>query len=912
MDDSRAPGLLHPDLSHSQYIKLSALLDESLEMEPETRGAWLEQLARSDQQSASLLREMFALQHTPQAERFLETRDLLRRRLAPLVGVQGELTGRKFGPYRVLSLIGDGGMGSVWLAERADGLFARQVALKLIHPVLKSRVVTERFAREREILASLSHPNIARLLDAGFADDGQPYLALDYVVGTPLTTYCDDRRLSIPERLKMFRQVLSAVQYAHTHLVIHRDLKPSNILVTKEGQVQLLDFGIAKLLTEGEAKETELTQLGGRAFTPDYAAPEQVAGAPITTAADVYALGVMLYELLTGERPYKLKRESRAALEEAILQADPAAPSRAALNEAAAAARATTAKKLSSTLRGDLDTIVLKALKKSPAERYTTVDAFLQDTEHYLKHEPIAARADSAWYQLRKFVARHRMPVSAGITGFLLIVAVAAIALLEARAAASQRDRALALSSRNEAVTDFLNMLITEAANSDRPVTVSDMLARSEALANSEFQGSPDHRAAVLGVLGIYYHTMGDQQRAEPLLRKALDAVQTSADVQLRSKLTCDHALTVGALGRVAEATSILLNEVSTPLTSTQQAAECLEYLAYLAQDAGNAADALKYGDLALERLHKVPHPPLSLDATFLGSVGYAQHLAGHNDAAEAFYASALLEFSLAGRDRSPDAVSVRNNWAIVSDGTGNPRRSLELYDQTLRIASQNDPAARPPAYLLGNRAYALEALGRYVQARDGYQECEMRAVQANATQAQAFCLLGLVKVSRALGDSTATEHYLQQASALIQSSIPRDFPPHVALLTAQGRIALDKGALGEARSDFDAAIAATQIGLRAPNALLGRAELNLRVGQLADAEADARRALGIAVQAQGGVPHSRIVGEAWLMIAKIFHAKNDSAAARDAAQTAFVELANTVDENHPLLLDARKLLGGD
>jgi serine/threonine protein kinase len=201
-----------------------------------------------------------------------------------------------------LSLLGHGGMGSVWLAERVDGLFTRRVALKLIHPALVSQLMTERFSREREILASLNHQNITRLIDAGFAADDQPYLALEYVDGRPITDYCDERRLSVRERLELLRQVLSAVQYAHAHLVIHRDLKPSNILVTEDGQAHLLDFGIAKLLTEGEAKETELTRIGGRALTPDYAAPEQIAGAPITTAADVYALGVMLYELLTGER----------------------------------------------------------------------------------------------------------------------------------------------------------------------------------------------------------------------------------------------------------------------------------------------------------------------------------------------------------------------------------------------------------------------------------------------------------------------------------------------------------------------------------------------------------------------------------------------------------------------------------
>lgn len=443
MDPPRPSGLLHKDLSHSEYLKLSKLLDESLEMAPETRDSWLEELARTDPQSAALLRDLFASQGAPEAEQFLETRDPRLRHLEPLTPVDEGLTGKLFGPYCVLSLLGYGGMGSVWLAERVDGLFTRQVALKLVHPALKSRVVTERFTREREILAGLSHPNIARLLDAGFAEDGQPYLALDYVAGTPLTTYCDERRLSIRGRLEMFRQVLSAVQYAHAHLVIHRDLKPANILVTNEGQVQLLDFGIAKLLTEGEAKETELTQVGGRALTPDYAAPEQIVGAPITTAADVYALGVMLYEILTGERPYKLKRESRGALEEAILQAEPVPPSRAALSEGAAAARATTAKRLASALTGDLDTIAVKALKKSPAERYATANAFAEDIERYLRGDVVLAQPDSIAYRTLKYAHRHWVGIT--VAGMLILTLAGGLAATsyEARVASLQRDAAL-------------------------------------------------------------------------------------------------------------------------------------------------------------------------------------------------------------------------------------------------------------------------------------------------------------------------------------------------------------------------------------------------------------------------------------------------------------------------------------
>jgi WD40 repeat protein/serine/threonine protein kinase len=453
MGTSKQSGGAFKDWSPSKFSRIAELLDESHEMPASERAAWLADLERSDPKSAAVLRDMFAAQVSPSGA-FLEEQVIFPHKLTSTPEADSALIGKQFGPYRVLSLLGYGGMGSVWLAERVDGLFTRQVALKLVHSALKGRVMTERFIREREILASLNHPNIARLLDAGFAEDGQPYLALDYVAGTPLTTYCDDRRLSIRERLELFRQVLNAVQYAHAHLVIHRDLKPANLLVTEEGQVQLLDFGIAKLLTEGAAKETELTQLGGRAMTPDYAAPEQIAGAPITTAADVYALGVMLYELLTGERPYKLKRESRGALEEAILQSDPGAPSRTALSEAAAAARATTAKKLSSTLRGDLETIVFKALKKSPTERYATANAFGEDIARFLRGDVVLAQPDSVAYRALKFARRHWVGIAAAGVLVLTLAGGLAATSYEARVASAERDAARQSQSR----------LLTEAA----------------------------------------------------------------------------------------------------------------------------------------------------------------------------------------------------------------------------------------------------------------------------------------------------------------------------------------------------------------------------------------------------------------------------------------------------------------
>jgi WD40 repeat protein/serine/threonine protein kinase len=436
-------------LSASEYTRLSALLDDLLETSAPDREARLSELDRLEPEAARWLRQVLAAQGSERMKDFLETRDAIARERAAWSATDAALVGRMFGSYRVLSLLGHGGMGSVWLAERVDGLFTRRLALKLVHPALMGQLMMERLAREREILASLSHPNIARLLDAGITDDGQPYLALEYVAGTPLTVHCDEHRLSVRERLELLRQVLNAVEYAHAHLIIHRDLKPSNILVSEDGRVHLLDFGIAKLVTEaGTAQATELTLLGGRVLTPDYAAPEQIAGGSITTAADTYALGVMLYELLTGERPYRPKRDSRGALEEAILQDETVAPSRLELSAAAASARSTSPRKLARLLSGDLDTIVLRALRKNPAERYVTVSAFAEDIERFLRGEAILARRDSLIYRARKFAWRYRVAIGVAALVLLTMAGGLAATSYEAKVASAQRDAALAANRR--------------------------------------------------------------------------------------------------------------------------------------------------------------------------------------------------------------------------------------------------------------------------------------------------------------------------------------------------------------------------------------------------------------------------------------------------------------------------------
>jgi len=414
-------------LSPDQWQALSPYLDQALAMNDDERAAWLSQLGERDPALATQLGALLDEHRVLSREGFLENR------LFGLPNSTG-LAGQTLGPYTLISQIGQGGMGSVWLAQRSDGRFERQAAIKFVSFALAGGA-TERFKREGRILGRLTHPHIAELLDAGISSDRQPYLILEYVDGTTIDQYCDQHKLNLEARLRLFLDVLAAVAHAHANLIVHRDLKPLNVLVTTDGEVKLLDFGIAKLL-EGEGQSgaaTLLTHEGGSAFTPHYAAPEQLAGQPVTTATDVYALGVLLYLLLSGRHPAGSGPHSPAELVKAVLDSEPpqASDTIAADNSGLIAERrGTTPDKLRRELRGDLDTILGKALKKNPQKRYASVTGFADDLQRYLKHEPIAARPDTLAYRTAKFVRRNRTVVALTTIAIALVIGSLSTGLL--------------------------------------------------------------------------------------------------------------------------------------------------------------------------------------------------------------------------------------------------------------------------------------------------------------------------------------------------------------------------------------------------------------------------------------------------------------------------------------------------
>jgi len=534
------------DIDAQRWLRISALFDELVE---KTDAARDEALARLRIDDAALADEVAALlRHVADGGDDEETLLAAPARVAvrwaeDADAKSGAIAGKRIGPWRVVRELGRGGMGVVYLAERADGQFEQRVALKLIRVDDDSTAVRRRFLRERQILARLDHPNIARLLDGGIAEDGRPYFAMEYVDGQPLLAYVAERACDAKARLSLFADICQAVQFAHRQLIVHRDIKPSNVLVTADGAVKLLDFGIATVL---DMSPSDDTQTRAQPFTPAYAAPEQLRGGAVTTSADIYALGALLYELMSGRRPYRLDDRAPPVEWAHILDGPMCPPPSAAITASTDADTAKLPPLSARLVHGDLDWIAMTALRREPERRYATAEALAADVLSHLGGRPVVARGDSTRYVLGKFIRRHRVGAALAAAAALVLIVALAVALREARIAQEHAGLAQAAAEqaqrqtrRAEAVREFLVGVFEQAdpdANKGQPITAHQLLEKGERqIGKGDLDPASEADAATL--LASLYEQVGDFDRAQALLKRVLPAAEdptTPRDIRAR------------------------------------------------------------------------------------------------------------------------------------------------------------------------------------------------------------------------------------------------------------------------------------------------------------------------------------------------------------------------------------------
>jgi serine/threonine protein kinase len=790
-----------PPISTDRWRVLSPYLDEALELTDDHRAAWLAALSARDAVLGADLESLLAEHDRLRQSGFLEQ---ARPAWPPADGMP-PIEGQVLGAYRLLSLIGQGGMGSVWLAERCDGRFEGHAAVKLLNLTHVSRAREERFRREGNFLAKVTHSHIARLIDAGVSASGQPYLILEHVNGRPIDRYCDERTLGIEARLALFLDVLEAVAHAHANLIVHRDIKPANVLVSVDGEVKLLDFGIAKLL-EDDSRQDEssleaagaLTQEGGAPLTPQFAAPEQIEEGPVTVATDVHALGMLLYVLLTGQHPAGAAVASPLTLLRAIVEIEPRRMSDAVVGGNGtpqqlvdhAARRATTVSRLHRTLRGDLDTIVAKTLKKNASERYVSVSALADDLQRYLRHEPISARADSAAYRTARFVRRHVRGVAAAA---LFVVMLAAVTMFYTTRLAAERDRAQREAAKASRVSEALSGLLQGAdpiANRATPdgFTVTGLLDAATDRVERELVDQPDAQAEIFTIIGRMYRRVGMYDKAQHLLERAL-----ASGLKAFGPEHANVAQTLNDIGGLA--------------------AEKGDY--------ATAASSLESALNIRRRLHGPEHTNVADTLAELGRIYQDQ---GLNARAEPLHREALaIRRKLLGEESGETAVSL-SDLASVLRLNGDLEGAEALLRQSLEIH---------------------------------------RSTRGESHAMTATTMHDLALTLGARGDLASAEPLFRQVMDIHRRALGDGHPLVAVTLNSLARVVREQGRDDEAARALEAALEIARPALGADHQLIAIYTLNLASLQLARGEAEAaepliRDALRIRHLAPQAVPNRR------------------------------------------------------
>jgi len=841
--------------------EVARIFAECIERAPERREAYLAEACAGD---PDLLAEISSLlQSHESAGDFLDALD--ERRAAALVSSSPEPGPEKeIGPYRIVRELGRGGMGVVYLAERADGQFEQQVALKLVKRGMDSDAILQRFRLERQILARLEHPNIARLIDGGVSESGQPWFALEYVDGEPLTGYCDRHRLGVDARLRLFEAAGRAVQHAHQQLVVHRDLKPSNIMVTSAGEVKLLDFGIAKLLdSETGASAPTLTQAGIRLVTPEYGSPEQIRGEPVTTAADVYALGVILYELLAGRRPFRFDRRSPDAMAELVERGQPTRPSSAVQSgsvppsaDELAAARGTSVPRLRRRLRGDLDIIVLKAIRKEPERRFSSVEALLEDLSRWRTGLPVKARPDTMGYRAVKFLRRHGLATAATLLVGTSLAGGLAVALYQRGVARMEAEKA----------RQVQKFLIDTFEVSDpwqtkgEEVTARELLDKGADRIRSGLADQPEVKGTLMLVIGTLYQKLGLYDRGIKQFEEALD-VRTRALGLRHVDVAEAQADLANALIEVAEydrGEKLIRQAIETRAAlkgeNDADLGVMLNTLGLILAEKGEYAEAEEKLRRALSIHRRVLGEKSDETISTLGTLGLALRWGGQLEEAEKFHREALeLNREAYGND------DPRTAWALERLGVGLAQRGnteeakpllIEGLEIMKRVLGEDHPDT---ALALNNLAKTMMVAGDPAGAEPLFRQ----ALELNARthgEESLYITTNLANLAQVL----IMEERFDEAAVLQERALALRRkhlgPGHPSVAETLSQLARTRTLQGDMERSEKLYAEALPIARAAwdpshpelATLLAGYGDLHLRQGRAADAEPLLREALAI------------------------------------------------------------------
>ncbi len=893
------------------WTELQRQLDQLLALADVEREPWLQELAITEPQVAEQLRKLLAARDDASQAGFLggvAARDVI----PASVNAQDVL-----GAWTLVNVIGEGGMGSVWRARRSDGRFEGEAAIKLMRSGLFDAGAQERFRREGAFLARLRHPGIAQLLDAGITERGQPYLVLELVDGEPLDRWCDSQRLNVSQRLALFGSVLSAVAHAHSHLVIHRDLKPSNILVTTDGRTKLLDFGIAKLVNDGqeEPEASGLTREGGQALTPEYAAPEQLLGQAVTTATDVYALGVLLHLLLAGRHPMAVERTRPGELARATLEDEPermiaiTRQNDAAATADWAAKRSSTPQRLARELGGDLQSIVSKALRKNPADRYENVSALADDLRRFLDNEPVAARPDSFGYRARKFMQRHR--------GGVAMAAVVALAIAggvvgtwsqahraeqQAQRANRERDHAMQELASAEATSEFLSYLLS--TTSDKPMTTLELLGRAEQQIARQFANDPALRAGLLLELANLYTETDQLEREVVVLKQAQDAARLTTDIQLQAGIDCllTSENTDPAAPVMAQFDDAIARLRSDKERDPAPLAECLNIRGEYLFERGELEAALANHQEALALVASSRAGQRRHAIAIRQAMAGPRAQLGELTAAIADMRSAIADTDALGRGDTQAAATLHNNLGFLLGLAGNPQQALQEFDRAVAIIGGHEGGGDITPAIQFNRATQMVNMGRTKEGLPlALQAMESARGRGDArTLGNAQGLIGSIYC--ATGNLVQCKRMLDMARAGLLKLYPGPHPQHalIELHTAEWALASKDAAQAALRAQAALDMYAKIKQHNPPHAVQARALLALAEWQLGQKEAaltTAEQAVAQARIAANGQPHSAWLGGALLTLGELQGQQGLSQAAGASLKEAIVQFNGTLGE---------------